>query len=83
MDAFGVDLENTGGGVEAWASSASDGDLDKVRSTIKQFYRDWSDEGKAERDICYGGIMRELEERFGKVEDKYGPLSTYAGGTDS
>lgn len=83
MDAFGIDLENTDGGLEAWGSSASDVDLDKVRSTIKQFYRDWSEEGKVEREACYGGIMKELEERFGGVEDKYGSLSTYVGEIDS
>ncbi|KAG0135238.1 hypothetical protein HOY82DRAFT_159106 [Tuber indicum] len=70
VDAFGVDLGTTGGGFRVWESSASDGDLDKVRSTVKQFYRDWSDEGKAEREICYGGVLKELEERFGMVEDK-------------
>ncbi|RPB06065.1 N2227-domain-containing protein [Choiromyces venosus 120613-1] len=70
VDGFGIDLETTGGGIQEWDDSASDSDLDKVRSTIKQFYRDWSVEGKAEREACYGGIMKELEERFGGVEDK-------------
>ncbi|PWW71910.1 hypothetical protein C7212DRAFT_348458 [Tuber magnatum] len=83
VDAFGTDLETTGGGFKAWGSSASDGDLDKVRSTLKQFYRDWSDEGRAEREACYGGVMKELEERFGGVEDKYGSPSAYSGEVDS
>ncbi|CUS10622.1 unnamed protein product [Tuber aestivum] len=77
VDAFEIDLGATGGGFKAWGNSASDGDLDKVRSTIKQFYRDWSDEGRVEREACYGGVMKELEERFGEVEDKYGSLNIY------
>ena len=47
-------------------SVTSDG-LDKVRSTIKQFYRDWSVEGAAEREVCYAPVMTELEQRFGNL----------------
>ncbi|KAG5459108.1 MAG: N2227-like protein-domain-containing protein, partial [Olpidium bornovanus] len=39
-------------------------DFDKVRSTLKQFVRDWSDVGKPERLAAYGPILRELEEWF-------------------
>lgn len=39
-------------------------DRDKLISTIKQCVRDWSVEGKAERDQCYKPILQELEERF-------------------
>ena len=38
--------------------------MDKVTTTIKQFYRDWSREGETERDMCYTPIVRELLERF-------------------
>lgn len=31
----------------------TDFDMDKLRSTLKQFVRDWSDEGKVEREACY------------------------------
>lgn len=48
---------------------ANSEDLDKVRSTIKQFYRDWSVEGQVERNACYGPVMKELEERFGKSKN--------------
>jgi carnosine N-methyltransferase len=72
-DAFGIDLEKTGGGKKVWGNSASNEDLDKVRSTLKQFYRDWSQEGKEEREACYGPVMKELEERFGEKE-KYTSL---------
>lgn len=56
-------------GRKALEQKANPEDLDKVRSTIKQFYRDWSVEGQAERDACYGPIMEELEERFGELGD--------------
>ncbi|KAI7859077.1 N2227-like protein-domain-containing protein [Circinella umbellata] len=45
-------------------------DMDKVRSTLKQFVRDWSDEGKAERDATYGPILEALENIYGDVEVK-------------
>ncbi|KAJ3217454.1 Chromodomain-helicase-DNA-binding protein 1-like [Dinochytrium kinnereticum] len=35
-------------------------DMDKVRSTLKQFVRDWSAEGQAERDATYKPIVDAL-----------------------
>ncbi|KAI2643352.1 N2227-like protein-domain-containing protein [Xylaria nigripes] len=46
---------------EEWAGIAKYTDLDKARSTIRQFYRDWSAEGRVERDACYGPVYRALE----------------------
>ncbi|KAI9567608.1 N2227-domain-containing protein [Boletus coccyginus] len=43
---------------------ATDFDMDKLRSTLKQFVRDWSEDGKAERDLCYEPMKRALEEFF-------------------
>ncbi|KAH0831322.1 hypothetical protein J3R83DRAFT_13970 [Lanmaoa asiatica] len=43
---------------------ATDFDMDKLRSTLKQFVRDWSEDGKAERDLCYEPMKRALEEYF-------------------
>ncbi len=43
-------------------------DMDKVQSTLKQFVRDWSKEGEAERSQCYDPILRELEHLFADVE---------------
>ncbi|KAJ3057244.1 hypothetical protein HK097_010604 [Rhizophlyctis rosea] len=40
---------------------------DKVRSTLRQFVRDWSEEGKPERDATYTVILDELEARFQSV----------------
>ncbi|XP_068711651.1 carnosine N-methyltransferase-like isoform X2 [Montipora capricornis] len=35
-------------------------DMEKVMTTLKQFVRDWSDEGKSERDACYNPIIEEI-----------------------
>lgn len=41
-----------------------DHDLDKVRSTIKQYVRDWSLEGSSEREAAYDPILEALERCF-------------------
>eukprot|EP00914_Ancora_sagittata_P031544 GHVO01063896.1.p1 GENE.GHVO01063896.1~~GHVO01063896.1.p1 ORF type:complete len:232 (+),score=38.56 GHVO01063896.1:20-715(+) len=42
----------------------------KVRTTLRQFVRDWSLQGKPERDIAYGLIIAALEEIFPLEEFK-------------
>ncbi|KAF9237126.1 N2227-domain-containing protein [Melanogaster broomeanus] len=42
----------------------TDFDMDKLRSTLKQFVRDWSEDGKAERDLCYEPMKKALEQHF-------------------
>lgn len=44
-----------------WKGKATSSDLEKARSTIRQFYRDWSAEGQAEREICYGRVLKALQ----------------------
>jgi carnosine N-methyltransferase len=44
-----------------WQGSAKGSDIDKARSTLRQFYRDWSAEGAAERQACYGPVVNALE----------------------
>ncbi|XP_034548687.1 carnosine N-methyltransferase isoform X2 [Notolabrus celidotus] len=44
-------------------------DMDKLKSTIKQFVRDWSEAGRAERDTCYQPIIQEIQRVF--PSDKY------------
>ncbi|XP_042278145.1 carnosine N-methyltransferase isoform X2 [Thunnus maccoyii] len=39
-------------------------DMDKLKSTIKQFVRDWSETGQAERDSCYQPIIQEIQRLF-------------------
>ncbi len=42
-------------------------DIEKIQSTLKQFVRDWSAEGQAERDQCYKPIIETLEKIFGSL----------------
>ncbi|XP_061586828.1 carnosine N-methyltransferase [Cololabis saira] len=39
-------------------------DMDKLKSTIKQFVRDWSEVGQTERDSCYRPIVLEIQRLF-------------------
>ncbi|XP_066567242.1 carnosine N-methyltransferase isoform X1 [Amia ocellicauda] len=39
-------------------------DMDKLKSTIKQFVRDWSDAGKVEREACYQPLINEILRLF-------------------
>jgi carnosine N-methyltransferase len=41
-------------------ASISESDMDKVKSTLKQFVRDWSAEGAAERAACYGPLLADI-----------------------
>lgn len=41
--------------------------MDKLRSTLKQFVRDWSAEGKAERDACYVPVQEALLAHFSDI----------------
>lgn len=43
-----------------WRELATSNDLEKARSTLRQFYRDWSQEGHAEREACFGPVIRAL-----------------------
>jgi carnosine N-methyltransferase len=67
LESFGVpDLKYSAAKIEEkdpndWRGLASQNDLEKARSTLKQFFRDWSDEGSAEREACYGPIIRTLQ----------------------
>ncbi|XP_061117302.1 carnosine N-methyltransferase isoform X2 [Conger conger] len=39
-------------------------DMDKLKSTIKQFVRDWSEVGKPERDTCYQPLIDQILKIF-------------------
>lgn len=49
-----------------WHGKATSADVSKAHSTIRQFYRDWSAEGRAEREVCYDPVVRVLREEFGE-----------------
>ena len=44
--------------------SSSESDLQKLRSTMRQLYRDWSQEGAQEREMSYGVLLQELVSLF-------------------
>ncbi|KAG4444094.1 hypothetical protein IFR05_000447 [Cadophora sp. M221] len=44
-----------------WYGKATSNDLEKARSTLRQFFRDWSAEGATEREACYGPVIRALK----------------------
>ncbi|XP_029960319.1 carnosine N-methyltransferase [Salarias fasciatus] len=46
------------------ARPSSTFDMDKLKSTIKQFVRDWSETGRAERESCYKPIIQEIQRLF-------------------
>ncbi|OKL63857.1 hypothetical protein UA08_01114 [Talaromyces atroroseus] len=50
---------------EDWHGVATSGDVGKAHSTIRQFYRDWSEEGKREREVCYDPVLAVLDQSFG------------------
>ncbi|XP_033947327.1 carnosine N-methyltransferase isoform X2 [Pseudochaenichthys georgianus] len=39
-------------------------DMDKLKCTIKQFVRDWSETGRKERETCYKPIIQEIQKIF-------------------
>ena len=39
-------------------------DMDKIKTTLKQFVRDWSESGEEERKMCYHPVIAEVKERF-------------------
>ena len=47
-----------------WRNTAKPSDIDKARSTIRQLYRDWSQEGSAERKACYDPVIQDVVKAF-------------------
>jgi carnosine N-methyltransferase len=45
---------------EPWRGTATSTDLDKARSTLRQFYRDWSEEGAPERAASLERVIEDL-----------------------
>ncbi|KAG4108714.1 N2227-domain-containing protein [Neocallimastix lanati (nom. inval.)] len=56
--------------------SVKSSDIDKVKSTLKQFVRDWSEEGKMEREQTYTPIINALLDFYKDVpEEERGDLN--------
>jgi SAM-dependent methyltransferase len=64
-----------------WSGIAKYNDLDKARSTLRQFYRDWSAEGRVERDACYGPVFRALEAEKTRRAESQTQANTRGGAT--
>lgn len=50
-----------------------DGQISKVSSVLKSLARDWSAEGKAERDMAYAPIIGQVKKHFPLDENSVGP----------
>lgn len=45
-----------------WVDAAKHSDIDKARSTLRQFYRDWTEAGKSEREACFGPVLKAMDQ---------------------
>ncbi|KAF6835793.1 methyltransferase family [Colletotrichum plurivorum] len=52
-----------------WVGVAKHNDTDKARSTLRQFFRDWSAEGAEERRVCYGPVLDAVHRERSARED--------------
>lgn len=68
VDAFGLPLYPREGVELNWRDAATPNDIQKAHSTIRQFYRDWSEDGSVERLACYGPVLADLDRAFVGVE---------------
>ena len=53
--------------IPAWHNAMTPIDLEKAGSTIRQFYRDWSEEGAEERSDSYTPIKAALSQNFQNI----------------
>ncbi|TVY89968.1 Carnosine N-methyltransferase [Lachnellula willkommii] len=83
LQSFGLSLPTNEVGVKDpndWRGVATSNDLEKARSTLRQFFRDWSAEGESEREACYGPVISALrDERTRRSEHKLRVLVPGAG----
>ena len=82
LESFGLSPvpDKSAGQNSNWHTAASTNDLEKARSTLRQLFRDWSEEGRQEREACYNPIFKALQkEALVKVETKLQVLVPGAG----
>ena len=58
---FGLSSEPEKGTSLEWHGKSTGGDVSKAHSTIRQLYRDWSLEGKREREIAFEAVFKDLD----------------------
>lgn len=69
LQSFGVHLQ-TDDTKTKWGDAATPLDMNKARTTIRQFYRDWSAEGMEERRACNGPVIDDISQHFATHYDK-------------
>lgn len=69
LNCFGLDAESVDPEMD-WRGAATPADMDKARTTIRQFYRDWSAEGVSERRACYEPVIQDLSHLFAEYPSK-------------
>ncbi|KAG9250410.1 N2227-like protein-domain-containing protein [Emericellopsis atlantica] len=74
LKSFGMDEIPT-----AWKGVAKHTDIDKARSTVRQFYRDWTLDGERERMACFGPVLATMEAEQKKSEEQLKVLVPGAG----
>ena len=63
LQSFGIQPTGPAGSKDPeWRGLATQNDLEKARSTLRQFYRDWSLEGSVEREACNGPVIEALRQ---------------------
>lgn len=70
LNSFDLPLHPKAGTERDWRDAATPNDIGKAHSTIRQLYRDWSDEGRPERQACYQPVLADLDRAFGTNERK-------------
>jgi carnosine N-methyltransferase len=61
LEAFRLPTEPPKGSDKDWTGTSKPHDIAKAHSTIRQFYRDWSDEGYSERRFCSDIALQDLK----------------------
>ncbi|KAL8943218.1 MAG: hypothetical protein Q9216_001206 [Gyalolechia sp. 2 TL-2023] len=69
LESFGLEKQPFDASLD-WRDLATPADLDKARSTIRQFYRDWSAEGASERRASYAPVFSNIARHFAHVSDR-------------
>ncbi|KAH8815847.1 N2227-like protein-domain-containing protein [Xylogone sp. PMI_703] len=85
LQSFGLSIQPRGKSDEEkdpndWRGTATSNDMEKARSTLRQFYRDWSEEGASERSICYGPVIQVLHQERANRSSTVPPLKVLVPG---
>lgn len=69
LQSFGLDLHPTEPAMD-WRGAATQSDMHKARTTVRQLYRDWSAESVSERRACYDPVIQNVAAEFADCQDK-------------